>query len=102
VALNGSALINDTWNTTFSPFTDLFTDLTGFGGMFYLIILCFITAALFVKVRDITVVGMFMLVSGIFLSAGNIFAGAEAMAGVFVIFAILGLIIVIKDNLKRG
>lgn len=88
---NGSDIITDPWNTTFSPFTDLFARVVGEGHLFYLVPLIFITIALYVKTRDPVMVSMFMLASGILLAGGNIFIGAIEMSGIFVIFAAIGI-----------
>ena len=89
---NGSELIEQPWNTTFSPFTDLFEEMIGNGHVFYLIPLVFITVALFVKVREPAVVSMFMLATGALLATGNIFLGAINMGIIFIIFAAIGLV----------
>lgn len=89
---NGSDLINEPWNTTFSPYTDLFDNLVGgAGALFYLFPLSFIAIALYVKTRDPVVVSMFMLASGALCSGGSIWIGAIEMSLVFTIFAALGL-----------
>lgn len=90
--INGSDLINEPWNTTFSPFTDLFESMAGNGQLFFLVPLSFVIIALYVKTRDPVMVSMFMLVSGSLLATGNIFFGAINMATVFTIFAAIGLV----------
>ena len=89
--LNGSDLINNPWNTTFSPFTSLFEEMFGNGHVFYLVPLIFVTIALYVKVRDPAVVSMFMIASGVLLAAGNIFVNALSMSIIFIIFAAIGI-----------
>jgi len=84
--INGSDLINQPWNTTFGPFTDLF------GSAFWLIPLSFITVALFVKTRNPTAVSGFMIASGIILGSGNMFVSNPEMAFVYWIFAALGIV----------
>lgn len=92
MAFNGSDLIDAPWNTTFSPWTDLFEEfLTGAGSMFYLFPLAVITTALFVKTRDAVMVCMFMMASGALAASGSIFIGAIEMSMVFTVFAALGL-----------
>lgn len=87
--LNGSELLDDPFNTIFSPFTDILS--TGF----WLIPLTFITIALYVKTRDVTTVSMFMIASGILLSAGTIFSEYPEMAFLYMIFTTFGIVGVI-------
>ena len=84
-ALNGTKLINDTWNTTWSPYTDLF------GGGFFLIPVSFIGAALFMKTRDPAIIGMYMVGTGILLSAGGLWTGFGEGITVYIIFTALGI-----------
>jgi len=92
MAFNGSDLVTEPFNTTFSPYTDLFDYmLDGTGAMFFLVPLIFISIALFVKTRDITVVGMFMLVSGGLASGTTLFVGALDASLVFTVFAAIGI-----------
>ena len=92
MAFNGSDLINQPFNTTFSPYTDLFDYMiSGAGAMFFLVPLIFISIALFVKTKDITVVGMFMLASGGLASGTTLFVGAVDASLIFTIFAAIGI-----------
>lgn len=86
MAVNGSELIDDPFNTIFSPFTDLL------GPGFFLIILIFISVALYVKTHELSTVSMFMLASGVLLSSGSIFTGYYELAFAMAIFAVLGII----------
>jgi len=86
MAINGSDLINNPFNTTFEPFTDLF------GSAFWLIPLSFITVALFVKTRNPVGVSGFMIASGLILGSGNIFMGNPQMSLAYWIFAALGMV----------
>lgn len=84
--INGSELINDPFNTIFSPFTNLL------GSGFFLIPLTFICVALYIKTREPAVVSVFMLASGTMLMGVDIFAGYESMGLAYALFAALGLI----------
>jgi len=84
-ALNGTTLINDTWNTVWSPFVDLF------GGGFFLIPVSFIGAALFMKTKDPAIIGMYMIGTGALLSAGGLFTGFGEGITVYIIFTALGV-----------
>ena len=92
MAFNASEIITEPFNTTFSPYTDLFDSmLTGTGAAFFLIPLSIIAVALFVKTRDPVMVSTFMMASGVLASSGSIFIGAMGMVPVFVIFSALGI-----------
>jgi len=90
--INGSDLINHPWNTTFSPFTDLFEQVAGYGAIFWLIPISIIGVALYTKTREPVMISMYMIVSGALLATGNIFIGAIEMSLVFVIFAAIGFV----------
>jgi len=92
MAVNGSDFINDPFNTTYSPWTDLFADITGYGQLFWLIPLIALTIGVYVKTEDATTTSMFMLVSGVLLGSGSIFTGAGELALAFYIFASLGVV----------
>lgn len=82
--INGSDLITQPWNTTFSPYIHLF------GLSFFLIPIAFIGAALFIKTRDPTLVSVYFVVTGAFLTGGGIFAGALGASLLFSVVTILG------------
>lgn len=86
MALNGSELINEPIRTIFSPFTNLF------GSGFWLIPLSFIALALYMKTRNLTVVGMYMIAVGVLWGAGNIFVEYNEMAYVYLLFTVLGFV----------
>jgi len=86
MSVNGSELIDNPWETIFSPFTDFF----GMG--FWLLPLSFIAIALYVKTRDTTIVSVWLMASSLLLSSGSIFTGQPEMAFVFSIFTVLGII----------
>lgn len=84
-ALNGTDFIYHPWNTTFAAYTDLI------GPLFYIIVLCFIAVALYIKTHNATAVGSFLWIGGILLVSGSIFINAPEMAMVFTIFTALAL-----------
>jgi hypothetical protein len=86
MAVNGSELIDQPFNTIFGPFTDLL------GSGFFLIPLTFICIALYIKTREPAVVSMFMLASGSLLAGGSIFTGFGSMGLAYMLFAAAGLI----------
>ena len=86
MAINGSDLIDNPWNTTFSTFTDQL------GSAFWLIPVSFIAAALYIRTRNTVLVSAYMIASGLLLAGGNIFMGAPEMMYVYIIFTVLGLV----------
>jgi len=66
---NGTDWINQPWNTTFKPFTDLFEP---FGEAFYLIPITFIGVALYMKTRNPTVVSAYLIAVGVLMTGGGI------------------------------
>lgn len=87
--LNGSELIEDPITTLFSPYTDLL------GSAFWLIPISVIAAALYVKTRNITVVGAWLLGSGSFMATGGIFAGFPGMMDFYMLIIIAGIVSII-------
>jgi hypothetical protein len=85
-AINGTDFINHPWNTTFGPYTNLFS------AGFYLIPLCFIAAALYLKTHNGIAVSCFIWGSGLLLVSASMFANYPEMALVFLIFTAAGLV----------
>lgn len=92
MALNGTDFVNEPWNTTFSPFTNLFENTVGNGNAFYLIPLVALTIGIYIKTRDTKVTSVFMIASGALLGGGSIFSGVPEMGVLFIIFAAIGLV----------
>lgn len=84
-AINGTDLINQPWDTIVSPFIALL------GNGFYLVPLSFLSVALYVKTRDFALTSAFILGSGILLSGGSMFTNYPEMAGVYGVFAAIGI-----------
>jgi len=95
--INGSDLITQPWNTTFSPYIAMF-------GQGWLIIpVSFIAAALFMKTRDSALLSMFMILSGALLaSTGVLFSGFTPAIFVYVIFTVLGISVMIYNVFFGG
>jgi len=87
--INGTQLIEDPINTIFSPFTDLL------GSSFWLIPISVIAAALYVRTRNISVVGAWLLGAGMLMSTGNIFAGYPVMLDFYLILSVIGVVSII-------
>jgi hypothetical protein len=82
---NGSSMLNDPWNTTFSPYIHLL-------GQGWLIVpLAFIGAALFVKTRDTAMIAVYLIVVGGFMSIGSAWGGFAGASVLFMIMAAVGI-----------
>jgi len=92
MALNGSELVNDPWNTTWSSYTDLFENMVGVGAVFWLIPLCILTLGIYIKTNNPVMATMFMIGSGALLSSGSIFLGSPDMQLAFIVFTAMGLV----------
>jgi len=103
MAVNGSNFIDQPWNTTFSPYTDIFENVVGNGQVFWLFPLIILTFGIFVKTRNPAVTSLFMIASGGILGSGSIFLGAGQMGVVFGIFAGIGVVsLIIGMIFQRG
>ena len=91
MAVNGSNFIDNPWNTTFSPYTDLFANVVGNGQVFWLFPLIILTFGIFVKTRNPVVTSLFMITSGGILGTGSLFYGAGQLSALFYIFAGIGI-----------
>ena len=85
MAVNGSELISNPLDTILSPFSDIF------GQGFWLIIIGFIAAALFVKTRSVTVVSVWIMGSCLLVGSG-MFTSYPGMGFVYYLFTVLGLV----------
>jgi len=83
--LNGTIFMDQPWNTTWSPFTDLI------GAGFFLIPVSFIGLALFMKTRDPVMISAYMIISGALLTTGGLFAGYMSAVPIYIIFTALGV-----------
>jgi hypothetical protein len=89
VTINGSELVDDPFNTIFSPFTDLL------GSAFWLIPIGIIAAALYVRTRNITVVGAWLLGAGMLMSTANIFSGYPMILDFYMFVVVIGVVSII-------
>jgi hypothetical protein len=94
--INGSGLVNEPWNTTFSPYIALF----GQGWM--IIPVSFISAALFMKTRDSAVLAMFMIISGALLTVGGLFSGFASGTFAYTMFTVLGVAVLFYNVFYGG
>jgi len=93
--LNGSELIENPIETLTSPFTDLL------GMAFWLIPICFIGVALFIKTKSPEIVSCYMIAVGVLLSGAGIFTDYPEMSYVFAVFTALGLVGLFMSVLTR-
>ena len=94
--INGSDLISQPWNTTFSPYIALF----GQGWM--IIPVSFIAAALFMKTRDPVILSMYMIISGALLTAGGLFTGFASGTFIYTLFTVLGIAVMFYNVFFGG
>jgi len=92
MALNGTEFINNPWNTTFSPWTDLFNNMVGNGNVFYLFPLIILTIGVYIKTQSATMTSLFMIATGALCGTGSFFTGASTIALMFVIFTAIGFV----------
>ena len=89
--VNGSEWINSPWNTTFKAYTDFFQDITGVGGVFWLIPISIIAVAIYSKTESPIMVSMYLIASGALFSSGNLFMGNTTMGIIFTVLTALGI-----------
>ena len=96
--INGSDLVNQPWNTTFSPYIALF------GQGWILIPVSFISAGLFMKTRDPIVLSVFMIISGILLSGVtySMFDAFPAAIIPYVLFVVIGIAVLLYGVFYGG
>ena len=87
LVINGSDLINQPWNTTFSPYIALF------GQGWLLIPVSFIGAALFMKTRDAIATSVYMILTGALLAAGSatLFSSFPQAVIPYILFTAIGI-----------
>jgi len=95
--INGSDLITQPWNTTWSPFTNL-----PWGFAFFIIPIAFIGAALFVKTRDPTLLSVYFIITGAMLTFGGVWAGAMEAALLFVVIVLISIASLIYNVFYGG
>lgn len=101
MAYNGSNWINNPWNESFKPFTDFFHDVTGIGGVFWIIPISVIALAIYSKTESPIIVSMYLIASGALFSAGNIFIGNSTMSIIYTVFTAFGITALIGSVLLQ-
>jgi len=92
--INGTTMINDPFNTLFSPFTNFFEGILGpgLGAAFFLLPVTVLALGVYVKTNDIVTTSMFLLLTGALLFTGSIMAGIPEMGIIFIIFTAMGIV----------
>ena len=90
--VNGSEFMESPWNTTFSPWTDMFATITGNGNVFYLFPLIVLTIGVYIKTRDAVMTSLFMITSGALCAAGGFFTNVGNIALLFTVFTAIGFV----------
>jgi len=102
MAINGTEFVNNPWNTTFSPFTDIFDYTIGNGNIFYLFPLIVLAFGIYMKTKEPIYATMFIVGSGGILSMGSFLAGVAELGMLFTVFAAIGLTgIVVEVVMQR-
>jgi hypothetical protein len=96
LTINGSDLINQPWNTTFSPYIHLF------GQGWLLIPVSFVAAALFMKTRDPALLSMYMIVTGALLTAGGLFSSFAPATFAYLMFTVIGIAVLFYNVFYGG
>jgi hypothetical protein len=98
--INGSDLVNQPWNTTFSPYINLL------GQGWLLIPISFLAAAIFVKTHDPALLSGFMIITGAMLTAGSlvggIFAGFAPATFIYLLFTVIGIAVLFYNVFYGG
>ena len=97
MALNGTEFKNAPWNTTFSPYTDIFEKIFGNGNVFYLIPLIVLAFAIYIKTENPTFAAVFIIASGGIFSMSTWLSGLPEMGMMFTIFTAMGITILVAS-----
>lgn len=93
--VNASELIDQPLNTILSPYTALM------GGVFWLVPISIIAGALFMKTKNITVVGTWLLGAGMFMGGVNLFSGFPVMLDFYGAIIVIGIVMIIPSVIMR-
>lgn len=91
MAINGSEFMDNPFNVTYSPWTDLFQNLVGNGQIFWLIPLVVLTLGVYIKSENPVMTTAFMIGMGSIFVSGSVFMGAPELTTAFIIFTALGI-----------
>lgn len=94
---NGSELMDNPFETIFSPFTDFFELATGNGGFFFVFVVIILAIGLYIKTKDLTFTSMFVVASFGILSLGTYMGSMIELSILFAVFCALGLVALIMN-----
>ena len=97
MALNGSEWVDNPWNVTFSPYTDMFESIFGNGNVFYLIPLIVLAFGIYMKTENPVMAAMFIMASGGIFTMGTMLAGLPELGMMFTIFTAIGIAILVTS-----
>ena len=92
MAVNGSEFVDQPFNTSYGPWTDLFGSILGNGNVFFLVPVIVLTYGVYLKTESPIMASLFMITSGSLLGSGSIFVGAHDLAIAFTVFTAFGFV----------
>ena len=95
MALNGTEWRNNPWNTTLSPYTDLFENIFGNGNVFYILPIIVLAFGIYMKTENPVFAAMFFMAASGIASMGLLLAGVPELGMMFTIFTAIGFTIVV-------
>lgn len=95
-AFNGSDIVSQPYNTTFSTFIRVL------GPGWIIVPFAFIGAALFVKTRDTALISIYMICIGAFVGVGSAWVGFTGAALLFFVMAALGIAVLMYNVFYGG
>jgi len=104
MALNGTEWRNAPWNTTFSPYTDLFANIFGNGNIFYVLPIIVLSFGIYMKTESPVFAAMFLMAASGILTLGSFMGGLTELSMMFTIFTAIGFTIVVTSIIfqKKG
>jgi len=104
MALNGSEWVENPWNTTFSPYTDIFGQIFGNGNVFYIIPIIVLAFGIYIKTENPVFASVFVMGASGILAVGTMLSGLPELSMMFTIFTAIGITAVVAGIVfqKRG
>jgi len=104
MVLNGSEWVDAPWNTTWSPYTDLFFDIFGNGQIFFIVPIIVLAFGVYYKTDSPLFATTFFMGISAILSIGTFMGGLSDLSMLFTIFAAISFSIVVISIIfqKKG
>lgn len=102
MALNGTEWINNPWEIGLKPFTDIFQNSVGNGGVFYIFIIIALAFGIYKKTDDPIFSMMFIVGSGAILSIGSFLGGVANLGMLMTVFTAIGLTILVVSIVMQA